>query len=148
MDVNHNDMKDKALKLLIRSLDNELSLEERGQLDQYLESSKALRKEKALLEEMRAGLTELKVPADDRFADQIIRTLSVQKERSVQKESDGNVNLQAMIMNLFPKVAAACIFAVVVTVLATFFMEGSLSLEAFIGVHDLLPEDAYSLLDY
>ena len=142
MDVNHNDMKDKALKLLIRSLDNELSLEERGQLDQYLESSKALRKEKALLEEMRAGLTELKVPADDRFADQIIRTLSV------QKESDGNVNLQAMIMNLFPKVAAACIFAVVVTVLATFFMEGSLSLEAFIGVHDLLPEDAYSLLDY
>ena len=141
-------MNNKALKLLIHSLDSELSLQERHQLDQYLESSKALCEEKVLLEEMRAGLAKLKVPADDRFADQIIRTLSVQKVLSVQKEKDGNANLQVMIMNLFPKVAAACIFAVVVTILATFFMEGSLSLEAFIGVHDLLPEDAYSLLDY
>ncbi len=142
MDVNDDKMKDKALALLIRSFDAELNLEEQQQLDQYLTSSEALRKEKKLLLEMRRGLAELKMVPKKNFADQIVRQINTQNQKLY------NPGLQPIIMNLFPKVAAACVIVIVVAVLTTFFIEGNLSLEAFIGVQDLSPEDAYTLLDY
>lgn len=142
MDVNDDTMNDKALALLIRSFDAELNSKEQEQLDQYLAASEALRHEKELLLEMRSGLADLKVGQKIGFADQIVRQINAQKEKIY------NPGLQVIIMNMFPKVAAACVIVLVVAVLATFFLEGNLSLEAFIGVQDLSPEDAYTLLDY
>jgi len=141
MDVNKGKMKNKALDLLIRSLDNPLSAAEQKLLDQQLESSEALRRGKAQLLKMRAELAQLKADAQPGFAEQLIRQLNAEEAQS------DNPPLQAVIMRLFPKVAAACVIVVVLTVLATFFTEGSLSLEAFIGIQDLSPEDAYTLLD-
>lgn len=142
MDVNSDMMNDKALALLIHSLDNELSSKEQEQLDAYLDASEVLRREKELLLDMRSGLADLKVGPDKGFADQIVRQINAAEQKAKNPE------LQAIIMNLFPKVAAACVIVLVVAVLATFLMEGSLSVEAFIGLQDLSPEDAYSLLDY
>ncbi len=136
-------MNNKALELLIRSLDEELTAAEQQQLGQYLKESEALRKEKALLLKMRAGLADMKATAHPGFADQLIRELSQEQQPDQEKESQ----LFVIINHLFPKVAAACVIVVVLTVLATFLMEGSLSLEAFIGVQDLSPEDAYTLID-
>lgn len=135
-------MNDNALELLIYSLDNELSPQEKKQLDQYLTDSAALRQEKALLLQIREGLSGLQAEPDNHFADQIVRQLSTSKD-PVQ-----HPGLQVLIMNLFPKVAAACVIVLVAAVLTTFFVEGNLSLEAFIGVQDLSPEDALSLMDY
>jgi anti-sigma factor RsiW len=142
MDVNSDMMKDKALALLIHSLDNELNSQEQEQLDAYLAASEALGREKELLLEMRSGLATLKVGPDKGFADQIIRQINASEQKAQ------NPDLQVFIMNLFPKVAAACVIVLVVAVLATFLMEGNLSMEAFIGLQDLSPEDAYTLLDY
>ncbi len=135
-------MNEKALNLLIYSLDNQLTPLEQEELDQYLASSEALREEKEALLEMRAGLASLRREANENFADQLIRKIQSGKvEKPVQ-------NFQLAVVKLFPKVAAACVIAMVLTVLGTFYVEGNLSLEAFIGVQDLSPEDAYSLLDY
>ncbi len=136
-------MNNKALELLIRSLDRELSAAEQQQLDQYLQTSEELRREKILLLKMRGGLAELKTSARSGFADRLIRELSQEQRQEREQES----YLFVIINSLLPKVAAACVIVVVLTVLATFLMEGSLSMEAFIGVQDLSPEDAYSLMD-
>lgn len=142
MDVNSDMMNNKALALLIHSLDNELSSKQQEQLEVYLADSEALRHEKELLLEMRSGLADLKVDSEKGFADQIVRQLNTSERKAPTPD------LQLIIMNLFPKVAAACVIVLVVAVLATFLMEGSLSMEAFIGLQDLSPEDAYTLLDY
>jgi hypothetical protein len=142
MDVNRDTMNDKALALLIHSLDNELNSGEQKQLDTYLAASEALRREKELLLEMRSGLADLKVVPEKGFADQIVRQINASEQKAK------NPDLQVIIMNLFPKVAAACVIVLVVAVLATFLMEGSLSMEAFLGLQDLSPEDAYSLMEY
>ncbi len=130
-------MKDKALNLLIKSFDQPLSGTEQNSLDRQLEISAWLREEKRRLEKLRAGIGALKKTPKAGFADQVLMALEEQ-----QKQQD----IQGVILQLFPQVAAACVAVLIVALLTTFFIEGSLSTEALVGVQDLSPEDAYTIL--
>jgi anti-sigma factor RsiW len=131
-------MDEKILSLLIYSLDNELSAEEQQQLDQALASSAELQAEQERLLAIRQALASHTIPADNTFADAVMQQLEEERETGVE----------ARILQLFPKVAAACVVLVLIAMLGIYFSEGSLSTEAIVGVQDLAPEDAYSYLEY
>lgn len=130
-------MKDKALNLLINSFDQPLSDADQNTLDRQLEVSAWLREEKRRLEKLRAGISALKEAPKAGFADQVLIALEEQEKRQ---------DIQGVILQLFPQVAAACVAVLIVALLTTFFIEGSLSTEALVGVQDLSPEDAYTIL--
>lgn len=130
-------MKDKALDLLIHSLDNELTPAQKEQLAFYFEEYPSLKEEEEKLRTLRIALSNLQTDNQSSIADKVIGKLSTRKIET---------DFQAVIMQLFPKVAAACLLVIVVTILATFYVEGSLSADALVGIQDLSPEDAYSIL--
>ena len=130
-------MDEKILSLLIYSLDNELSADEQRQLDQALTASAELCAEQERLLAIRQALASHTIPADNTFANAVMQQLE-EKETGVE----------ARILQLFPKVAAACVVLVLIATLGIYFSEGSLSTEAIVGVQDLAPEDAYSYLEY
>ena len=126
------------LNLLIRSLDDQLSDAEETQLEAALENSSDLRAEKQQLLELRVQMARLKVEADEAFTEEVMQALQKQKSNS----------FESVILNLFPKVAAACLVLLLASVLIIYFTEGNLSAEAIIGIQNLTPEDAYSYLEY
>lgn len=132
-------MDEKMIELLLYSLDNELTKAEQEQLDTALANSAALRAERDALLEMRNALANFSVDEDATFTDDLMQRIQIEKR---------NVPIQSNIRKLFPRVAAACILLVLLSVVAIYMTEGNLSIEAIVGVQDLSPEDAYSYLDY
>lgn len=131
-------MNEKIIQLLLHSLDHELTEAEQLELGAALEASAELRAEQKALLEMRAALTNFSVEADPAFVDDLMQQLPSEK----------TVYISGSIRKLFPKVAAACVLVLLLSVLSIYFTEGNLSVEAIVGIQDLSPEDAYSYLDY
>lgn len=129
-------MNEKALDLLIYSLDNELNPNQKVMLDQFLSESAELRAEKEQLLKMRHALSEIKETSHSYLSEAILNKIEAPQE----------AEFQAIIMQLFPKVAAACVLVIMVTIFATYYYTGSLSAEAMVGIQNLSPEDAYSLM--
>ncbi len=129
-------MKQDLHELLIRSLDGTLSPREQQQLDDALSASEKLRQQKAQLLQMRNLIATLRVKRDTSFAEGVMARLS-------QREDPSFLN---GIVSLFPKLAAACLLIFVLSLLGIYTYQGSLSGEVIIGVEDLLPEDANSIV--
>ena len=125
-------MDEKILDLLIYSLDNELTDTQQKMLDEALQNSEALRQEQARLLHMRKELAAFSAAPDATFSSNVLQVL----------EQPQSFN----IVQLFPKVAAASVLLFIGSLLAIYFSEGNLSMEAIVGVQDLTPEDAYSYL--
>ena len=124
-------MEDKLKELLLRSLDAELSPAERRSLDRGLAGSSELREEREELLRIRAGIQSLFPEPDPGFHARLMRRLP------------GQPGFTAMIVNLFPKVAAACLILIVLTLLGTYLSSGNLSADAIIGLQDLTVEEAF-----
>jgi predicted nuclease with TOPRIM domain len=131
---NHKEM----LDILIRSLDQESGQEEKARLQEALEHSEDLRREKARLEQMRAWLAGLQAPIDERFADRVADRI----------EEEKNSSFNTVILNLFPKAVAACLLVFMLTLMGIYLSEGALSADAIIGVDDVTLEDTYSLTEF
>jgi hypothetical protein len=123
--------KDKAL--LLRSFDGDLSVEEQAQLDQALHNNAALRKEQQELYALRDQLSALQATPPDGIYEGVMKQVSY-------------TSLEVNLAFLFPRVAAACILILLVSLSSIYFSEGSLTVEAIIGINDLSPEEAYSYL--
>ena len=125
-------------ELLLRSMNEELSAEEATELNEALTTSEALRLEKAKLLQMQT-LLELNLAEEDAsFVDRVMDKLQTQKQ----------LDVGGTILQLFPKVAAACLLVFAVTLISIYLMEGSLSMESIIGLQDLSVEDTITLVDY
>ena len=85
------------------------------------------------------ALASFSVQEDPSFTDDLMQRIEQEKT---------TVPVIATIHKLFPRVAAACVLLVLLSVVAIYFTEGNLSMEAIVGVQDLAPEDAYSYLEY
>lgn len=126
------------LEILIRSLDQEPGQEEKARLEEALEHSEDLRREKARLEQMRAWLAGLQAPIDERFADRVADRI----------EEEKNSSFNTVILHLFPKAVAACLLVFMLTLMGIYLSEGALSADAIIGVDDVTLEDTYSLTEF
>lgn len=128
---------DKMLALLIRSMDTELNEADALKLEQALRGSVALRDEKVRLTGMREELRNWEAVEDPTFADRVIAQLGKQVEE----------DLSAVIIRLFPRVAAACVLILGVALGTIYVTEGSLMLDTIIGVNEVLLEDAVLLVE-
>jgi hypothetical protein len=54
----------------------------------------------------------------------------------------------ALVVQLFPRVAAACAIVLVALTLFLYFEAGSLSADALVGLEDLSIDDAVALTEY
>lgn len=122
--------------LLLRSLDQPLKPQEQQQLEEGLAQSAELRAQREALLRNRERLTQWRPRPDPAFATRVMaRWEPYRAPESVQN----------LLVAWFPRVAAACLLILLLTILGTYFSEGSLTPEAFIGTQDLTVEDAYSL---
>lgn len=133
MDREHNNI----LDLLLRSMDMELPEAEAEKLEQALQESASLQQEKVRLLAMREQLEAWTAPEDPTFADRVMVNLGKQVEE----------DLSAVIIRLFPKVAAACVLILAVALGTVYVTEGSLMLDTIIGVNEVVLEDAVLLVE-
>lgn len=127
----------KMLELLLRSLDQELLPSEAQQLKTALVSSEKLRQEKDRLIQVRQQLQDWQPAVDEDFTARVMVQISQQLEE----------DLTAVIVRLFPRVAAACVVVLCVALGAIYLTEGSLMVETIIGVNEVMPEDALILVE-
>lgn len=123
-------------KLLIRSLTEDLLPEEASLLQAALSQSEELRLERALLLQTLTSVREAIPPANPAFVDRVMTNLD-KKRKEV-----------ALVVQLFPRVAAACLAALVALTLFLYFEGGSLTAEALVGLEDLSVEEAVALTEY
>jgi|GEM_PF-1370051 len=128
---------EKMLELLLRSLDETLSPGELEQLTEALRQSDRLRQEKATLLKMRQQLAEWQPAEDTGFSARVMQQLGKQAEE----------DLSAVIVRLFPRVAAACVVVLFLALGGIYYTEGNLMVENIIGVNEMLMEDAIILVD-
>ncbi len=128
-------MNKSALELLLHSLDHELSPAEQAQLGEALASSKDLRQERDEYLQMRELLAELRTERNVAFTESVMSRLDAEKESGFWSD----------IISLSPKVAAACVAFVIISLMGIYFWEGNLSPETIIGTGELTPEDAFTI---
>lgn len=130
-------MNKEELDLLIYSFDFELTSDEALQLEKALAASATLRMEKERLLKARQMVSGFKMDADDNFVNRVMTQVKEVAEPVFSK----------MVVQLFPKLAAACMLLFFLTLLGIYMTEGSLSTEAIIGIEDISVEEALSLIE-
>lgn len=128
-------MKDEAYyrMLLARSFDEELDRTESEVLKEELVRSGTLRKEAAQLRKLRQVLESLPKPSDEAFTDGVMRRIGTVAEH----------HLSSRWLNW---AAAASAAIILMAGLSIYWSAGSLSTEALVGISELAPEDALTLL--
>ncbi|MCB0629507.1 MAG: hypothetical protein R2824_11980 [Saprospiraceae bacterium] len=129
-------MEQEIKNLLLRSLTEELSSEEAALLETALSESRELRAEQQALLQTRAAVRSTIPPADPAFVDRVM--LRLEKKR---KEI-------ALVVQLFPRVAAACVIVLIALGIFLYFEAGSLSTDALVGLQDLSIDEAVALTEY
>ena len=130
-------MKDKNYikELLYRSLDTSISRKEEQNLAEGLIRFPELETERNQLLRMREALAAMKVsttPTD--FSESVL----------AKRQPPQVIPLQRWA----PQIAAACVLVLLSCVLSIYFGEGSLDMTSVLGVEELSPEEAYTLLNY
>ncbi|MCO6478187.1 MAG: hypothetical protein J5I94_16265 [Phaeodactylibacter sp.] len=125
--------KEKIQELLLRSFEEELSGEESSRLEAALEASAELRREKQQVEKLRQMLSALQAGPDESFVDVVMEKVNTSP-------------VEATLLSLLPRAAAACLIIILLTLIGIYLAEGSLTTDAIIGVSNLAPEDAYTYL--
>lgn len=130
-------MKDKNYikELLYRALDVPLSPGEEQDLAEGLIRFPELATERDELLGMREALAAMKVSATPSgFSESVL----------AKRQPPRIIPLQRWA----PQIAAACVLVVLTFVLSIYFGEGSLDMTSVLGVEELSPEEAYTLLNY
>lgn len=131
-------MKETTRDLMIYALDNELTQEEAQRLELALQASADLRAEQRQLLAMRQLLAESQPEPSPVFVENIIAQLAKPPQ----------TQLSTLIVNLYPQIAAACILAIAISLSAIYLTEGSLTLDALVGVTEVSLEDAQTWVEY
>ena len=128
--------KEALLNLLTLSLDTVLPADQKSALENALRNQPWLREEQRRLKEFRARLRSMEAPFNEAFADAVMDRLEKEEEGTRAKG----------IVRLFPKVAAACAIFLLGFALNIYVSNGNLTFDSIIGLEDLSPDEAYSLL--
>ena len=121
--------------LLLKSLDQTLHPDEQNQLDQALAQSEDLRREKKSLMALRLALSRQAVSTTPSNFSQVIWQ-KVQQPKVI------------LLNRWMPQIAAACLILLCTALIGIYTLEGTLSTEALLGIQDLSPEEAYTLMTY
>ena len=120
-------------EILLKSFDAELTPQERKLLDEALQNSASLRQEKQEIERMREMLGNQKPSFESGFADRVMERL--EKEPVAPPKT-------IEMFSVFKRVAIAGIAAIIVLLLAIYYIDGSLTLDALLGISGYSPDGA------
>lgn len=135
--INFEGMEQNEIKsLLLRSLTEALDPEETAALQAALRDSEALRLEQEHLLLTRQLVQQAVPPPDPHFAGRVLRKLA-----NGRKEV-------ALVVRLFPRVAAACVAVLLALSLFLYFEGGGLSSDVLMGLQDLSVDEAVALTEY
>ena len=123
-------------KLLLRSITEPLSKDEQERLNTALARSEDLRTEQEQLMLTRELIQQAVPAADPGFSLRVLQRLDKGRKEV------------ALVVQLFPRVAAACVAVVFALSLFLYFEAGSLSADALVGLEDLSVEEAVALTEY
>ena len=124
-------------ELMLRSLDFPLNPEEKKKLEVGLKQFPEIQDERDELLKIRTWLGELQAAPNPNFSQEVMKQLPKLKA----------IEAPILFARWLPRVAAACILAVVLTALGVYLSEGTFTTDAIIGIQDLAPEDAYTFLE-
>lgn len=126
------------MDLLVRSFDNELTESEERRLEKALEVSAELRAEREALLRMRQVLKAFEPGVPQEFSEQVMQKIS-----TLQRLRE---SFSAAMVELLPRVAAACILVLLIILVSIYWSEGSLTTDALVGISDVSPEEAVTAL--
>ena len=128
------------LELLIYSLDNSISKDEKARLDHALKTDKWLALQQQELLKLRNYLEnnyKEEVPTVD-YSDKILAQI---KEEQLNKYS-------GWLVSIYPKVAVACGIFILFSLLHLTFSTDNLTVDTLVGLEDIAPEDAYTYINF
>ncbi len=108
-------------EILLKSFDAELTPQERELLDEALQHSEELRKEKQEIEQMRTFFSGQDTSFESGFADRVMERLET-PAKTIEMYS------------IFKRVAITGIAAIIALLIAIYFIDGSLTLNAVLGI--------------
>ncbi len=121
---------DKIQKILYKSFDDTLLIEEQQQLQKTLPLSNKLQKEKNDIEVLRKQLNEFEPQNNEGFVDEVMK--KVMKEKSIV------INLG--FNKILKRILISGIAAIVLLLLSIYFTEGNLSYDSLTGIAGYIPE--------
>ena len=139
-------MKKKIYRLLIRSLDNELSANKQRRLNAYLSALPELQKERKIFLKMRDLIIEQDYKPDNLFIKKILNKID-----ALKNEKTITVNFDSLLINSFKKVALSGVAATILLMIITYFSQGTLNPFSFISTSNILQQPDilfYALLNY
>ncbi len=128
-------MTDEERELLIKSLDSDLSPEERFILDRALQQSAELQAEKAHLLNLRRSLkSEAAKTFHQGFEDRVMARIQHETEAALTNS----------LFHIFRPVAVAAVLLIVITVSINVFSSDHLSIESILTLSDISPDEAFN----
>lgn len=120
-------------EILLKSFDAELTPQERKMLDGALQRSEDLRKEKQEIGQMRNLLAGQEASFESGFADRVMDRLK--KEPTVSPRT-------IEMYSIFKRVAIVGIAAIIALLITIYYIDGSLTLNAVLGISGYSPDGA------
>ncbi len=137
-------MNDKILELLYRSFDDELSPEERKQLDEALQHSPELRAEQANISKMRSTINSSAEKSFGlNFADKVMSSIHAQKQLQTYIIDD---YLDSLLWS-FKRIALVASFALLLLLANNIFRGGDISIDSILAMPQITLEDTWELTD-
>lgn len=124
---------EKIKEILLKSFDAELTPQERKMLDEALQHSEKLRKEKQEIEHTRAMLAGQPASFESGFADRVMQRLETEPAAPPKSVE---------MYGIFKRVAITGIAAIIALLIAIYFIDGSLTLNAVLGISGYSPDGA------
>ncbi len=131
-------MNEEMKELLAYSLDNSVSSAQQATLEEALAQSPDLRLEKEQLLQMRTLIGQLQMPSNELLVSAVMANL--------ERKQD-NKSSFALIIQLFPRVAAACVGFILLACTTIYFGGADWIPETIAGTSDLTIEEAYTLIN-
>ncbi|NOX85421.1 MAG: hypothetical protein GXO86_05585 [Chlorobi bacterium] len=123
----------KIKEILLKSFDAELTPQERKLLDEALQNSEELRKEKRELEQMRGMFAGQEASFDTGFADRVMEHLEAETV---------NPPKTVEMYSVFKRVAFVGIAAIIALLITIYYIDGTLTLDAVLGISGYSPDGA------
>ena len=128
-------MKKKIYRLLIRSLDNKLSVKKQRRLNNYLSALPELQKERKIFLKMRDLIIEQDYKPDNLFVKKVLSKIDAFKNEKIITVSFDN-----LLYNSFKKVALSGVAATILLMIITYFSQGSLNPFSFLNTSGIFQE--------
>ena len=129
--------------LLIRSMNDQLTVEEDKQLQQALKGSSELREEKVKLNKVGKLVSSRNYRFSDGFRNRVMQAVSDEKKGKVI-----SIDFTRNFTSMFNRIAVAGVAVIVLLVISLYISHGSLNVNTITGVEPVSQDNLISVLLY